>query len=186
MEENNRGKGFFMGGSGNFSRIRSLLFDQHLDLVYFRLHDYTTIDNLCAILAIVLITVVTWVETGPSIPILLFSFLGYLLVGPWLPGMFEHHTNSLERLLGIAMLEMTGFSGMLTILTGTTLMMFVLFASFMQAGGGMEALMSLLARFAIRFRSWFLAIPVVGSMILECFPVVSWPISRPWVRLRSP
>ena len=71
--------------------------------------------------------------------------------------------------MGIAMLEMTGFSGMLTILTATTLMMFVLFASVMQAGGGMEALMSLLARFAIRFRSWFLAIPVVGSMIFGMF-----------------
>ena len=94
--------------------------------------EMTTMDLICGGLAILLILEATRRAVAPAMAVLACIALVYLLVGPYMPGVFQHDGFPIDRIIEMeyAGVDMEGIFGTLTAISSTFVAIFVIFGSF--------------------------------------------------------
>ncbi|MDZ7705977.1 MAG: TRAP transporter permease [Trueperaceae bacterium] len=93
-----------------------------------------TQDFVVAVLGIMLILELTRRTLGWALPVLALIFIAYGFLGPYLPGVLEHRGYSPERLFTYVY-SLNGVFGVTTQVSATYLVIFVVFAAFLQVSG---------------------------------------------------
>ena len=94
------------------------------------------------------------------------AFLAYGMVGPWLPGVFEHQGFPLKTLIDTSFLNPMGMYGGLTAVSATVIAVYVLFGSILLATGGASAFLNLALIAAGRVRGGAAQVAVIASGIM--------------------
>lgn len=98
-----------------------------------------------------------------------FSAVGfvYAYFGPVLPGFFRHGGLSIQRIITMNTAEMTGIFGDFLIISATWIVIFLIYAGFLEAYGGMAALIRGFSRLLARSRRVEIGqVAVLASMVL--------------------
>ncbi|RUM51614.1 MAG: TRAP transporter permease [Marinomonas sp.] len=108
---------------------------EFLDLLQFRAGAFpTTSDAVISIGAITLLLEMTRRTTGLAMVIIAAVFVLYAFVGPWMPGILHHDGYDLARLTTYLMTD-NGILGPTLGVSATYLILFIVFAAFLQASG---------------------------------------------------
>lgn len=108
---------------------------EFLDLLQFRAGAFpTTSDAVISIGAIALLLEMTRRTTGLAMVIIAAVFVLYAFVGPWMPGILHHDGYDLARLTTYLMTD-NGILGPTLGVSATYLILFIVFAAFLQASG---------------------------------------------------
>ncbi|MEC8082256.1 MAG: TRAP transporter permease [Pseudomonadota bacterium] len=108
---------------------------EFLDLLQFRAGAFpTTSDAVISIGAMALLLEMTRRTTGLAMVIIAAVFVLYAFVGPWMPGILHHDGYDLARLTTYLMTD-NGILGPTLGVSATYLILFIVFAAFLQASG---------------------------------------------------
>ena len=108
---------------------------EFLGLLQFRAGAFpTTSDAVISIGAIALLLEMTRRTTGLAMVIIAAVFVLYAFVGPWMPGILHHDGYDLARLTTYLMTD-NGILGPTLGVSATYLILFIVFAAFLQASG---------------------------------------------------
>ena len=108
---------------------------EFLDLLQFRAGAFpTTSDAVISIGAITLLLEMTRRTTGLAMVIIAAVFVLYAFLGPWMPGILHHDGYDLARLTTYLMTD-NGILGPTLGVSATYLILFIVFAAFLQASG---------------------------------------------------
>lgn len=107
----------------------------YLDMLQFRAGAFpTTTDAIVAATAIALLLEITRRTTGMAMVIIASVFILYAFVGPWMPGILQHDGYDVPRLITYLMTD-NGVLGPTLGVSATYLILFIVFAAFLQASG---------------------------------------------------
>ena len=108
---------------------------EFLELLQFRAGAFpTTNDAVVAVGAMLLLLEMTRRTTGLAMVVIACAFVLYAFIGPWLPGILHHDGYSLARLSSYLMTD-NGVLGPTLGVSATYLMLFIVFAAFLQTSG---------------------------------------------------
>ena len=93
----------------------------------------TPLERILGILLIVLLLETSRRIIGNVLPVVLLTFLGYYIAGPYLPGILYHSGFSLDKLLDVLYLTPEGTFGMPLGVSATIIVMFIIFGAFLSA-----------------------------------------------------
>jgi TRAP transporter 4TM/12TM fusion protein len=94
----------------------------------------TTHDVIVAIMGLAVVLELTRRTLGWALPILALVFIAYGFLGPYLPGVLQHRGYSFERLFTYVY-SLNGVFGVTTQVSATYILLFVVFAAFLQVSG---------------------------------------------------
>ncbi|MEM6429040.1 MAG: TRAP transporter permease [Deinococcota bacterium] len=94
----------------------------------------TPLDAIVAIVGVLLVLELTRRVVGWELPILALVFIGYGFVGPWLPGVLEHRGYDFDRLFSY-IYSLNGVFGVTTAVSARYILIFIVFASFLEFSG---------------------------------------------------
>ncbi|MEM7737921.1 MAG: TRAP transporter permease [Deinococcota bacterium] len=94
----------------------------------------TPLDAIVAIVGVLLVLELTRRVVGWELPILALVFIGYGFVGPWLPGVLEHRGYDFDRLFSY-IYSLNGIFGVTTAVSARYILIFIVFASFLEFSG---------------------------------------------------
>ncbi len=109
---------------------------------------YPTADPLSALdmtvggVATVLVLEATRRTIGAALPLVALFFIGYALVGPWLPGSLHHRGLTLEILLDQTYFTTEGIFGIPLGVAGSYVILFVIFGAFLEKSGAGQLFMN--------------------------------------------
>ncbi len=127
----------------------------------------TPVDLLCGVILILLALESTRLTFGWTIPILTCIAVGYMFVGPWLPGILYHGGFSLERTISsLAINFSSGIYGTLLSISATFIALFMIFGGLLGSTGGSKFFMDLGMAIGGRFRSGPAQAAVVSSALM--------------------
>lgn len=108
---------------------------EFLDLLQFRGGAFPTdTDAVVSAAAILLLLEITRRTTGMAMVIIASIFILYALVGPWMPGILKHEGYDFARLISYLLTD-NGVLGPTLGVSATYLILFIVFAAFLQASG---------------------------------------------------
>jgi TRAP transporter 4TM/12TM fusion protein len=93
-----------------------------------------TIDYAVAVIGILLVLELSRRTLGWALPVLALVFIAYGFLGPYLPGVLQHRGYDAPRLFTY-IYSLNGVFGVTTQVSATYLVIFVVFAAFLQASG---------------------------------------------------
>jgi TRAP transporter 4TM/12TM fusion protein len=94
----------------------------------------TPLDAVVAVVGVFLVLELTRRIVGWELPILALVFIGYGFVGPWLPGVLEHRGYDFDRLFSY-IYSLNGIFGVTTAVSARYILIFIVFASFLEFSG---------------------------------------------------
>lgn len=101
-----------------------------------RMGIYLTSDVIIGIILIILVLEACRRTLGLSIPIIAIVFLLYALLGPYLPGVFNHAGYSIERLSTYLSLTTEGIFGIPMGVSANFIFLFILYGAILRNSGG--------------------------------------------------
>ncbi|WP_229721938.1 TRAP transporter permease [Marinobacterium nitratireducens] len=108
---------------------------EYLDMLQFRAGAFpTTTDAMVSAAAIALLLEITRRTTGMAMVIIAAVFVVYAFVGPWMPGILQHEGYDFARLISYLLTD-NGVLGPTLGVSATYLILFIVFAAFLQASG---------------------------------------------------
>jgi TRAP transporter 4TM/12TM fusion protein len=93
------------------------------------------LDVAVGILFTSLLLLAAYRHIGPALVVMALAFIGYVFIGPWLPGFLSHGGESFLQLVDEQMLTTKGVFGVPTLVSATFIYLFVLFGGVMSHGG---------------------------------------------------
>jgi TRAP transporter 4TM/12TM fusion protein len=128
--------------------------------------DPTTLDTTLGYVMVILLLEASRRVIGWEFTALTVAFLAYGMVGPWLPGVFEHQGFPLKTLIDTSFLNPMGMYGGLTAVSATVIAVYVLFGAILLATGGAHAFLNLALMAAGRVRGGAAQVAVISSGIM--------------------
>ncbi len=128
--------------------------------------DPTALDTALGYVMVILLLEASRRVIGWEFTALTVAFLAYGLVGPWLPGIFEHQGFTLKTLIDTSFLNPMGMYGGLTAVSATVIAVYVIFGSVLLATGGATAFLKLALIAAGRVRGGAAQVAVISSGIM--------------------
>lgn len=122
-------------------------------------------DNVFAILTIIVLLEAARRSIGWFIPILSGIAIFYAIYGPQFPGMFAHAGFSLERLLYRLYMTTEGIFGMTLSIASTYIVLFILFGSFLTVSGASQFFNELALAIAGQRRGGPAQVAVISSAL---------------------
>lgn len=120
---------------GILSLITGWYLVSFLGMLQFRAGAFpTTTDAVVAASVIAILLEITRRTTGMAMVIIAAVFILYAFVGPWMPGILQHEGYDLARLITYLMTD-NGVLGPTLGVSATYLILFIVFAAFLQASG---------------------------------------------------
>ena len=120
---------------GILSLITGWYLVSYLGMLQFRAGAFpTTTDAVVAASVIAILLEITRRTTGMAMVIIASVFILYAFVGPWMPGILQHEGYDLARLITYLMTD-NGVLGPTLGVSATYLILFIVFAAFLQASG---------------------------------------------------
>jgi TRAP transporter 4TM/12TM fusion protein len=100
-----------------------------------RAGEVTLADLVVGITAIAILFAICWRFMGPALPIVSGLFLGYCLLGQWLPSPLNHRGYSLDQVIEHMSFGTEGIYATPTGVSATFIFLFILFGSFLERAG---------------------------------------------------
>ncbi|MGH6892801.1 MAG: TRAP transporter permease, partial [Dongiaceae bacterium] len=105
-------------------------------------HPLTATDMAVGAVATLLVLEATRRTIGASLPIVAIVFIGYALVGQWLPGWLYHRGLSLEITIDQTYFTTEGIFGVPLSVAGTYVILFIVFGAFLEKSGAGQFFMN--------------------------------------------
>lgn len=102
---------------------------------------------------------------GPAMPIIALAFIGYAMVGPYLPGALQHRGYNLERIVQQLFLSYEGVFGLPLGVAANFIVLFVILGAFLQESGAGKLFLDIAYRFLGRVRGGPAKMSVVSSAL---------------------
>ena len=125
----------------------------------------TTIQIVMFIIILVVVLETTRRLTGPTLPIVCIIFILYALFGNHLPGILGHNGFSVQKLLEQVLLTSEGVFGSSLGITATYVVVFIIFASFLEVTGAGQFFIDLATSATGSSRGGPAKVAVVGSCL---------------------
>lgn len=125
----------------------------------------TTVQIVMFIVVLVVILEATRRLTGPTLPIACLIFILYALFGQHLPGILAHNGFSVQKILEQVMLTSEGVFGSSLGITATYVVVFIIFASFLEVTGAGQFFIDLATSLTGSSRGGPAKVAVVGSCL---------------------
>lgn len=103
--------------------------------IYFRMGNSSWLDQAALVAVLVLLIVATKRSIGWPMAIITMTFIAYLLYGKYLPQGWGHPGYSLSRITDQLFISTNGIFGQAVGVASTDIILFVIFAAFLQASG---------------------------------------------------
>lgn len=103
--------------------------------IYFRMGNSSLLDQAALIAILVLLIVATKKSIGWPMAIITMVFIAYLEFGSYLPSVWGHPRYSLSRITDQLFISTNGIFGQAVGVAATDIILFVIFAAFLQASG---------------------------------------------------
>lgn len=108
---------------------------EYLDMLQFRGGAFpTTSDAVVSAVAVAILLEITRRTTGLAMVVIAGCFIIYAFVGPWMPGILRHEGYDSARLISYLLTD-NGVLGPTLGVSATYLILFIVFAAFLQASG---------------------------------------------------
>ncbi|WP_125920011.1 TRAP transporter large permease subunit, partial [Haloparvum sedimenti] len=134
-------------------------------MVYEQLGVYTTTDMLAGLLMMVVVLDVTRRVYGPILSVVGIGGLAYAYWGPYFPGILNHNGVSINRLIqGLTIEYGSGLYGVITGVSATYIIIFMIFAGMLEAYGALDYFLQLGTIVGRRIRSGLAQMTVVASL----------------------
>ncbi len=134
-------------------------------MVYEQLGVYTTTDMLAGLLMMVVVLDVTRRVYGPILSVVGVGGLAYAYWGPYFPGILNHNGVSINRLIqGLTIEYGSGLYGVITGVSATYIIIFMIFAGMLEAYGALDYFLQLGTIVGRRIRSGLAQMTVVASL----------------------
>ena len=134
--------------------------------IYFRMGDSSWLDQAALVTILVLLIIATKRSIGWPMAIVTLVFLAYLLYGKYLPGSWGHPGYSLSRITDQLFISTNGIFGQAVGVASTDIILFVIFAAFLQASGAGNFVTNLALAIAGRSIGGPAKTAVVGSCFM--------------------
>ena len=118
-------------------------FTEYPLLVWERAGDITRLDVVASAILIYIVLHLSWITSGRTIPIVTLVFIAYAMFGHWIPGFFHHPSISFTRFMELSVAEIDGIFGPITQVGATWIAIFLFYAGFVQAFGGLDYVLRL-------------------------------------------
>ena len=145
------------------------VYNIHVFMIIDRIHlfplDYTTIDYVLSVIAILISVEGARRVYGWVLPGVLLFFFGLLFVGPYLPGRWSTPGLPLTYLLGQLYASSSGLYGYLTGISATLIAIFIIFGSIILFTGAGDYFMDLAKRLAGKYAGGPAKVAVVASSL---------------------
>lgn len=134
-------------------------------MVYEQLGVYTTTDMLAGLLIMFVVFDVTRRVYGPILSVVGIGGLIYAYWGPYFPGILNHNGVSINRLIqGLTIEFGSGLYGVITGVSATYIIIFMIFAGMLEAYGALDYFLQLGTIVGRRIRSGLAQMTVVASL----------------------
>lgn len=97
---------------------------------------------------------------------LIAIFVGYAMLGPWIPGTFGHRGLSFDRLIFSFYLGSQGVTGMLIAISASIVALFLIFGEILNASGAGNTFINIALRVGGSFRGGAGMVAVIGSAFM--------------------
>lgn len=97
---------------------------------------------------------------------LIAIFVGYAILGPWIPGTFGHRGLSIDRLIFSFYLGSQGVAGMLIGISASVVALFLIFGEVLNASGAGNTFINIALRMGGSFRGGAGMVAVIGSAFM--------------------
>ncbi|SFF02395.1 TRAP transporter, 4TM/12TM fusion protein [Sulfitobacter brevis] len=97
---------------------------------------------------------------------LIAVFVGYAVLGPWIPGVFGHRGLSIDRLIFSFYLGSQGVTGMLIGISASIVALFLIFGEILNASGAGNTFINVALRIGGRLRGGAGMVAVIGSAFM--------------------
>lgn len=125
--------------------------------------DYTKLDIVVSVLAILILFEAGRRTVGPVLGIIAFIFLLYCYFGPFMPDIIAHQGASIEKLSGHMFLTTEGIFGVPLGVSTSFIYLFVLFGAFLERAGAGQYFIDVAFSLLGRFRGGPLKASVIAS-----------------------
>lgn len=125
----------------------------------------TTVQIIVFVAVLVIVLETTRRLTGPTLPIACIAFILYALFGNHLPGILGHNGFTVQKLLEQVMLTSEGVFGSSLGITATYVVVFIIFASFLEVTGAGQFFIDLATGLTGSSRGGPAKVAVVGSCL---------------------
>ena len=133
-------------------------------LAYEALGIYTDMDLAIGILLIVLSLDLTRRAFGLVLPLVGLLGIVYALFGPYFPGILQHQGLSLTRMVTSTTVEFNGVYDIILQVSATYIVIFIVFAAFLEAYGALEYFIKIGAKAGSYFKSGITQTAVISSV----------------------
>jgi TRAP transporter 4TM/12TM fusion protein len=106
------------------------------DQIIWRQGNWTTLDVVLGIVAVILVVEAARRAIGSFMSIICIVFVFYAYLGPYMPGVLGHKGYNIHRIIGQLYLTTEGLFGLPLGVAATFVYLFVLFGSFLEGTGG--------------------------------------------------
>ena len=138
---------------------------EYPSLVWERAGFINNLDIMASGIVIYLVIQLTWITSGPVIPIVTLFFIAYAMFGHWVPWSFFYHPPiSFTRFMELSCAEINGIFGTLNQIGATWIAIFAFFAGFVQGFGGLDFVLQLTSRLVGRRKTNMPQVAVLASM----------------------
>lgn len=125
----------------------------------------STVQIVVFIAVLIMILEATRRLTGPTLPIACIIFILYALFGQYLPGILAHNGFSIQKILEQVVLTSEGVFGSSLGITATYVVVFIIFASFLEVTGAGQFFIDLATSLTGSSRGGPAKVAVVGSCL---------------------
>jgi TRAP transporter 4TM/12TM fusion protein len=106
-------------------------------------HPLSVADLVVGTLVVLLVLEATRRTLGPALPVLCLAFIGYGLLGPWMPGPLRHRGLSYEILIDQTAFTTEGLFGIPLGVAASYVILFIIFGAFLEKSGAGQFFMHL-------------------------------------------
>lgn len=122
-----------------------------------------TVDQLLAVIAVVLVLEACRRSYGNVLPGIALFFIGYAFLGRYIPGALGHRGWTLKRFTFMLFMQTEGIFGVATRVSAKEVFMFLLFGALLMASGGGKKLMDMAYSLAGKFRGGPAKVATIAS-----------------------
>jgi TRAP transporter 4TM/12TM fusion protein len=127
------------------------------------------LDTTSSVVAIVLVTEATRRIMGLTMGVIVLVCLGYVAFGSYLPPMFAHSGYTFERVVNHMFLTTDGILGVALNVSGTVIIVFLIFGAFLEQSGGSQAFTNIGFGLFGMFKGGAAKAAVLGSCLFGMF-----------------
>lgn len=136
------------------------------ELFYERPGFHFSYEYAIAVALVLAVTYLSYRAFGVAFAVVIGAIVLYGYAGPFIPGIFGHGGLSSSRLLGVLVLDITGFYGSVTRIIAAWVSLFLLYAGLIRAFGAFDLILRLAAKAANRSRSGVAQFALFASVII--------------------